>query len=201
MTDQCAAAHIERGDAHAEAFGLRRIDQSAAGVGNKVRFPVDKTADFLSVGGGNKIIGLAVEAVIELIITAHHKRHVVKQIDHQRRAGDSEKDCRLVAAVDHAMARVEGDGEQAALMPFKVHLALVVSGRPNLRRADAFNDVNQFFLQMIFRLERASGGNFAHVHAGEALHAGPTERAGSGRPRTSPGRRVNHTSWTPAITP
>ncbi len=84
----------------------------------------------------------------------------MQQIDHQRRAGHGEKKHRLIAAVDHAMARVERHGEQAALLPFEMHFALVVAGGPNFRGAEAADDVNQFFVEMIFRIERAAGQEF-----------------------------------------
>ena len=54
MADQGAAAHVEGGDFHAVAFGLRRIDQRAARIRDKIGFPIDKPADFLALVLGTK---------------------------------------------------------------------------------------------------------------------------------------------------
>src|SRR5581483_7386771 len=78
---------------------------------------------------------------------------------------------RLAAAVDHAVARVERDREQTPLLPLEMHLAAVIAGRPDLRRAETGDDVDQLFVKMIFRVERAARRDLADVHAGEAFHA------------------------------
>ena len=94
----------------------------------------------------------------------------MQQIDHQRRAGHREKKNRLPTAVDHSMAGIERDRKKASLLPFEVHLAAVIAGRPDFRRATAGDNVDQLFVQMIFGMERSARRNFADIHAGEAFH-------------------------------
>ena len=66
---------------------------------------------------------------------------------------------------------VERNREQAALLPFEMHFALFFAGGPNFGRPKAMNNVNQFFVEMMFRIERAAGRNFTDVHAGKTFHA------------------------------
>ena len=113
---------------------------------------------------------LGVEAVAKLVIAAHDEGNVVQQVDHQRRAGDRQEKNRLLAAVDHAMARVERNREQAPLLPFEMHLALLLASGPDLGGTDALKDVDQFLVEMILRVKRAAGRNLTDVHAGETFH-------------------------------
>src|SRR5687767_6517201 len=69
------------------------------------------------------------------------------------------------------MARVERYCEQAALLPFEMHFAFLFAGGPDLGRADALDDVDQLFIEMMFRIERAARRNLTDVHAGKTFHA------------------------------
>ena len=80
------------------------------------------------------------------------------------------KEHRLLAAVDHTVTGVERDGEQAALLPLEMHLTLLFAGGPKFGGADALDNVNQFFVEMVLRIESGAGRNLADVHSGETFH-------------------------------
>src|SRR5438093_13477338 len=42
---------------------------------------------------------------------------------------------------------------------------------PYFRRADAVEDADQLFIEMLFRLQGVAGRNLGHVHAGNSFHA------------------------------
>jgi len=91
------------------------------------------------------------------------------------------------------VARVEWHGEQTSLLPLEMHFTLLVAGRPNLGRAHALDDVDQLFIEMIFRIERAGGRDLADIHAGETFHTFEIDiGAAAARTLPRPKRQLAH---------
>src|SRR3954454_2420425 len=56
-------------------------------------------------------------------------------------------------------------------MPFEMHLAFFVTGRPDLSGTDAVQNIDELLVQMIFRIERAAGWDLRDEHSGETFHS------------------------------
>ena len=69
------------------------------------------------------------------------------------------------------MPGVQRNRKQAALVPLEVLLAALRAGGPDFRRADTFENVNQFLVEVIFGIESAARRNFTDVHTGETFHS------------------------------
>jgi hypothetical protein len=78
VADQGAATHIKRRDSHPKAFGFRRVEQSAARIGDKIGFAIDKAIDLFALSLGHEIVRLRVETILEFVIASEHERHVVQ---------------------------------------------------------------------------------------------------------------------------
>src|SRR6516162_10844858 len=126
VTDQRAATHIERGNAHAVSFRLGGIHQRATGIGDKVRLPVKKPPLKLPIRCRHKIVSPAVETLIECIIATKDKRDVVQQVNHQRRARHSQENSRLAAAIDHSVRAIKRSRKETPLVPLELDLFLFV---------------------------------------------------------------------------
>src|SRR5262245_26704591 len=109
VTHQRTTSHVERGYAHAIALCLGGIHQRPTSIGDKVRLPVKKTALKLPIRCRYEIIGPPVKALVECMVATKHKRDVMEQVDHQRRAGHRQKNRWLSAAIDHSMPTVQGN--------------------------------------------------------------------------------------------
>src|SRR5262249_7715181 len=109
VTHQGTAPHVKRGYAHAVALCLGGIHQRPTSIGDKVRLPVKKSALKLPLRCRHEIVGPAVKALIECMVTTKHKRDVMEQVDHQRPACYPQKNRWLAAAIDHSMPTVKGN--------------------------------------------------------------------------------------------
>src|SRR4029077_13821942 len=140
---------------------FRRVDEGAASIRDKIRFPVEETSLKFPLRGRHEIVGPAVEALVENVLATEHEWNVVQQIDHQRRAGNRQKQDRLTAAVNHPMGTIERNREQASLMPLELEFFLVIVCGPNLCGANAAQNINDFFVEVPFDIQSATGRNFA----------------------------------------
>src|SRR5687768_16244215 len=98
--------------------------------------------------GRLEIRRFAVVTIIEGKITAKNELLVVIMIQHHRRGGNRQKNCRLVGIVYQAMKRVERRREQTAALPANIlrhPIALL-----NLSNAFSLNHVNDLFVEVPF---------------------------------------------------
>src|ERR1051325_2352662 len=123
-----------------------------------------------NLGSAAEEILLAGIAVRETVVAIKNKIDVVVEIQDGWRVGHRQKTYRFVAlAVEMLIPGVQWRRKKRAFAPFEA-LALPAL-LPNRRRAAAADNVNQTFEQMLLRLKRLAGRNFADITIIDALGA------------------------------
>ena len=132
----------------------RQIDRVGHEVGDE--------QETLLLALGAEIVGLAVEAVLEIVLGVEDELHVLVEIDHRRRIGDGDvARRRLAGAVEVLVPAIERDGEHRARLPLEGDApALVV---PHGGGAAAVEDQNHFLKQLALRLELLAGRDLADI--------------------------------------
>ena len=132
----------------------RQVDR----VGHEVG--LEQEAVLLVLGG--EVVGLAVEAVLEVVVAAEDEVDVLVEVEHRRRVGDADIARRVLArAVEVLVPAVERDREQRAGLPLEGDaLACVV---PDRGGAAAFEDQDHLFEQLPVRLELLAGRDLHDV--------------------------------------
>ena len=156
---------VERGlreveaDVAAARAALFRGDQRQV---HRVRNEVGREQEALGLVLGRKIIRLAVEAALEVVLRAEDEIDVLVEVDHDRRVGDRDEARGIAArAVEVLMPAVERNGEQRAGLPFEGDaLAGVV---PHGGGAAPAEDHDGFLEQLALGAQRLAGRDLADV--------------------------------------
>ena len=153
------------------ALGHGEADMAAAGAAllggdqrqvDRVRHEVGLQQEAVLLVLGGEVVGLAVEAALEVVVAAEDEVDVLVEIDHRRRVGDADiaRDV-LAGAVEVLVPAIERDGEQRAGLPLEGDaLALVV---PHRGGAAAFEDQDHLLEQLPVRLELLAGRDFHDI--------------------------------------
>src|SRR2546426_12109392 len=67
------------------------------------------------------------------------------------------------------MRRVKRNREQASLLPLELAF-FSVGARPDFGRSNAMKNINDFFVEMPFDIQRLAARNFTDVHPRESFH-------------------------------
>ncbi len=139
-------------------------------IGHEIRLPhmvARPHGDEVAIAG--EVFALA-GALGKIEGVAEDEGLVVEDVHHHRQVGGADQERALgAAAVEVPMLGVERDGEQALLAPFKRTAAAV--GEFELRRAVAFKNVDDFFVEVPLRRGRFAAGDLEHEHIGEVAAA------------------------------
>src|SRR5262249_10594747 len=169
MTDQRVIGNFELRKLDAWALLLLSVDDGLANVGNEIGFP-----DPLPVVGREiaaipdlEIIAFAVVAIRECKITIEDKFFVVKMVQDHRRRRHREKKRGSFTVIDKTVRAVQGWRKKTAGLPAdRMRHATAL-----LKFHDPFTlkDVNDFFVQMLFRFRHRPGRYSACINSGDSL--------------------------------
>ncbi len=153
-----ALGHVEADMAAAGAALLgadqRQVDRIGHEIGHQ------QQALLLALGA--EIVGLAVEAVLEVVRGVEDEVDVLVEIDHRRRVGDGDvARRRLARAVEMLVPAVERNGEHGARLPLEGDAAAFVV--PHRGRAAAVEHQDHLLEQLALRRELLARRNLADV--------------------------------------
>src|SRR5919109_2326046 len=169
MGDHRISRHLELREFYPGAFLFMLVDISGENVGNEVGLQHVGIAALVALFAFVEISFFPGKAVGEHKRIVEDELGIAVGIQDHRRIGNSQKFHRLPSAVDQSMPAVERRRKKAHPSPLEETFFL--SLLPYFRRADAIKDADQLFVEMLFRLQGASGRNLGNVHAGNAFHA------------------------------
>src|SRR5215468_4746658 len=171
MADQRVIGDLELRKLDACTLLFLSVDGGLTNIGNEIGFP-----DPLPVVGRKitaipdlEIIAFAVVAIRECKITIENKFFVMKMVQDHRRRRDREKKRGSFAEIDEAVGAVQWWRKKTAGLPadrMRHATALL-----KFRDPFALKDVNDFFVQMLFRFGHRPGRHAADVNSGDSFQA------------------------------
>ncbi len=153
-----AAGHGEANMAPSRAALLRGDERQVHGVGDEIG--VEEQSLLLALAG--EVVGLAVEAILEVIPGVEDEVDVAESVDDRWRVGHRHEARGLLArGIEVLVAGVERNGEDRPGAPFErdLHAGVV----PHRGRAAAVEDVDHLLEELALRRELATGRDLAHV--------------------------------------
>ncbi len=153
-----APRHVEADVAAPRAALLRRDERKVHRVGDEVG--VEEEPFLLALVG--EVVGLAAEAVAEVVLRVEHEVEVAEGVDDRRRVGDRDEARRFLArGVEVLVHGVERNREDRARLPLEGDLR--ARAVPYRGRAAAVEDIHHLLEQLALRSELAAGRDLAHV--------------------------------------
>src|SRR4030095_5407346 len=169
MADQGIIRNLELCKVNPSPLLFLRVDNGFASVGNEIRLP-----DPLPVVGREitmipnvEVIAFPVITIAECKIAIEDKFLVVKVVRDHRRRRDRDKKGRDFGVIDQAMHAVQRWGKKTSGLP----LNRLRNTSPLLKFRNPFtlNDINDFFVQMLFRFGHRPGRYSTDVDSGDSL--------------------------------
>ena len=150
--------HVEADVAAAGAALLGGDQRQVDGVGDEIG--LQQEADLLALGA--EIVGLAGEAVLEVVVEVEDEIEVLVEVHHRGEVGDRDKRTDFLAgAVEVLVPAIERDGEDRARLPFEGDARAGIV--PDRGRAAAGQDHDHLLEQVMLRLELLAGRDLADI--------------------------------------